>query len=154
MFDMVESGIGAGIAHSDSDEVVVVEGVLVVVSCARRGVHAMGMLSGVGISRGGVTVSGSVLSAEHVGDKVSVGGVTSIGIVSASVVGGVVAVRRGEAGWCGGGFGGCLVLLNRCLRCCLSAFIFSVLVMVLVVVVSAGVGGLAGVGGVIVATAG
>ena len=87
VFDMVESGAGADIAHRDSVEVVVVEGVLVVVSFAREGVHVMNMLAGVGSKRGGVALSGSVSLIEHTWVKVGVGGVSSIG--GASCVKGV-----------------------------------------------------------------
>ena len=65
VFDMVESGAGADIAHRDSVEVVVVEGVLVVVSFAREGVHVMNMMTGIGSKYGGVTLSDSVSLIEH-----------------------------------------------------------------------------------------
>ena len=121
MVDMVESGIGAGIAHSDSVEVVVVEGVLVVVSCARDRVHVVDMQTGFGSRQGGVTLSGSVSLIEHTRVEVTGGGVTSIGNVLSWL---------GVGGWGGGDCGAVSLsrFLKRSLRCILRIAICSSLV--------------------------
>ena len=77
----MELGVGAGNAHRDSFEVVVVVGVQVVVSVARGGVHVIDVLALVTLRHGGgVTLSGSVLSRVlKLGDVVSSGSVLSLG---------------------------------------------------------------------------
>ena len=78
----VESGAGAGIAHRDSFEVVVVVGVQVVVSGARVGVYVVGVLAEVSLRHDGGDVSlGSVLSGLTLGGVALSGSVLSLGIV-------------------------------------------------------------------------
>ncbi len=78
---VVELGVGAGSAHRDSFEVVVVVGVQVVVSVARGGVHVVDVLAVFKLRHGGgVTLSGSVLSRVlKLGGVASSGSVLSLG---------------------------------------------------------------------------